>query len=285
MNAVGIVGLGNMGSRMARRLAGAGHTIFGFDPSPVPVEAITRCDDLASVARSAGTIVLSLPDGAAVAAVCQELASSPGRAVTAVTDTSTIGPAAAIHAHAILATAGITYIDAPVSGGIQGAESGSLSMMIAASRETFERYDPLLAPIAKNRFHVGERPGQGQAMKLLNNFLSATAILATSEAIAFGVTQGLDPRLMLDVLNVSSGRNTATSDKFPRSVLDRSYDFGFATRLMTKDVTLYANSVHATESAHSVGDVVAQLWQQFEQVAPASDFTRIYEWISAANAS
>jgi 3-hydroxyisobutyrate dehydrogenase-like beta-hydroxyacid dehydrogenase len=132
--------------------------------------------------------------------------------------------------------------------------------------------------MAKNAAHVGTRPGQGMTMKLLNNFLSGTAMAATSEAVAFGERQGLDPKTIIDVVNVSSGRNTATSDKFPNRIITGSFDSGFATRLMAKDMRLYLESVERTGTAHRLGSVIKGIWNELVQDSPESDFTEIYRF-------
>jgi len=127
-----------------------------------------------------------------------------------------------------------------------------------------------------NVFHVGDNAGQGQAMKLLNNFLSATAMAATSEAILFGESQGLDMKIMLDVLNVSTGQNTATSDKFKNRVLPGTFDAGFRTRLMRKDVRLFNQSVATAGTPDRVTNLVDGIWDELEVARPDSDFTEIY---------
>lgn len=275
---IGVIGLGNMGSRMARRLVGAGRQVIGYDVRPVDVPGVGTVEDLASVAEEASILVLSLPHGAIVSEVCRRVLAVSTRSVQVIVDTSTIGPDAAKAMAELCAASGVAYIDAPVSGGIHGAEAGTLSMMIATDQATFDRLDPVLAQIAQRRFLVGDLAGQGQAMKLLNNFLSGT-MLATSEAVAFGVREGLDPALIIEVLNVSSGRSSASDDKFPRSVLPGTYDYGFATALMQKDVRLYAEGVRDASESHAVADTVAAAWKTFEEAAPNSDCTAIYEWV------
>ena len=143
-----------------------------------------------------------------------------------------------------------------------------------------DAHRPVLDAIAGNVFHVGTRAGQGQAMKLLNNFLSATALAATSEAIAFGVAEGLDMSVMLDVLNVSTGRNSATADKFPNRIMTGSYDAGFHTRLMAKDVRLFLDSVARTGTAAAVAESVSDVWQRADAAMPGSDFTQIWQFVS-----
>jgi 3-hydroxyisobutyrate dehydrogenase-like beta-hydroxyacid dehydrogenase len=129
-------------------------------------------------------------------------------------------------------------------------------------------------------FPVGTEPGQGQAMKLLNNFLSATALASTSEALAFGQAHGLDMTVMVDVLNASTGRNSATVDKFPNRVMTGTYDAGFHTRLMAKDLRLYVDTVGSSGTADDVGRAVSGVWQRADVALPGSDFTEIWRFVS-----
>ena len=133
--------------------------------------------------------------------------------------------------------------------------------------------------MSKNVFYIGPEPGQGQAMKILNNFLSATAMAATSEAISFGVAEGLDPQLMIDVLNASSGQNTATSDKFPNRIIPEKYDAGFTNILLDKDIGLYLEAVKRAGTADRIGDKVIDVWRRFLDAEPGADLTRIYPFI------
>ena len=279
---VGFVGLGNMGGPMAANLAAAGVSLLVYDKAGTaeraPAAGAEVAQSLGEVARRAGTVFLSLPAGAAVAAVAREIAAADSRAAGTVIDTSTIGVAAAEEVAGILVPAGIVYLDAPVSGGVAGARAGSIAVMAAGPVEAFEAARPLLSAMAANLFHVGPRQGQGQAMKLANNFLSGAAMAATSEAIRFGETQGLAMKTMLDVLNVSTGRNTATSDKFPNRVLTGSYDAGFTTSLIHKDVRLYLEAVAEAGVRGGVGRAVGGTLAAVEADLPGEDFTRIYPW-------
>jgi 3-hydroxyisobutyrate dehydrogenase len=142
-----------------------------------------------------------------------------------------------------------------------------------------QRLRGALDAVAKNVFHVGDAAGQGQAMKLLNNFLSGTALAATSEAVAYGETQELDPRTVIDVLNASTGRNTATSDKFPNRILTGSFDAGFQTALMAKDLRLYVESARTGGAYLDIGERVAETWRRVAGEMPDSDCTRIYEFV------
>jgi 3-hydroxyisobutyrate dehydrogenase-like beta-hydroxyacid dehydrogenase len=129
-------------------------------------------------------------------------------------------------------------IDAPVSGGVGGAEKGTLAVMASGPRADVEAVEPALKVIGKV-FFIGERPGAGQTMKLVNNVLSATAIAATSEAMVTGMKAGLDPRLMLDVINAGTGRNTMTEDKVAKAILPGTFNLGFTAALLLKDVNLF----------------------------------------------
>ena len=166
----------------------------------------------------------------------------------------------------------VGYVDAPVSGGVAGAVSGSLSMMVGTSAELFAEIEPMCSVLARNRFRIGDEPGQGQAMKLLNNYVSAAALAATCEAAVFGQRLGLDLSTIVDVLNVSSGRSAASQDKFPRSVIPRSYDFGFAGSLMTKDVSLYLDNAQRRGSPARRGQRRHQPLATLQRRAPHRRF-------------
>jgi len=279
---LGFIGLGRMGGPMSGRLSAAGYRLVGFDAAGT-IERLppgaTPAGSAAEVAREADVVCLSLPDSAAARAVCADIAGALDRRVTTVVDFSTIGIQAARDCADILRVADIDYVDAPVSGGVAGARQGTLAVMVGVRASVFAEIDPLLAVVAANRFRVGDEPGQGQAMKLLNNFLGATDLAATSEAVLFGARMGLDLRQMIDVVNVSSGKNGATLDKFPRSVIPGTYDYGFAAALMTKDVTLYRESVAAAGTPDDVGELVTSIWQRFNAACPGKDFTYLYEYL------
>ncbi len=190
-------------------------------------------------------------------------------------DLSTTGRRTTEAIAAALGAKGIAMVDAPVSGGVAGAKKGTLAVMAAGPHDLVRRMEPVLAVFGRV-FEVGERPGLGQVMKLANNLMSATAMAIASEAIVMGVKAGLDPRTMVDVINAGSGRNSATQDKFPNSVLPRSFDFGFATGLMVKDVKLALDEAEAQEVPMWVGSAVRQLWQFASQsLGPGSDITEL----------
>jgi 3-hydroxyisobutyrate dehydrogenase len=279
---VGFVGLGNMGGALAANLVERGHDVFACDAagSARCPEGATFVNDIAALARNCPIVVLSLPDGTASEAVCREVATTDQRNTTHVIDTSTIGLAAATTINALLTDQHIGYVDAPVSGGVAGAKARTLFLMYAGSDGACTAAEPVLADMTERRQRVGNQPGMAQALKLANNFLSATALAATSEAIAFGVAAGLDMATMLDVLNASSGRSAATADKFPEHVLTGRYASGFANTLMAKDLGLYRDAVGAQHGPDDVATVTAEVWRRFVEGEPGVDFTRIYPFVT-----
>jgi 3-hydroxyisobutyrate dehydrogenase len=279
---VGFVGLGAMGSRMSANLAAAGFDLVCFDAAGTEArmpKGATAASSAGDVATRADVVLFSLPDGAACERVARELAAASPRSIDTVIDTSTIGVSAAKRIHGLLGESGLGYVDAPVSGGVAGAANATIALMFSGSAVALDRLRPVLTAISKRCFHVGTEPGQGQAMKLLNNFLSATALAATSEAISFGLTQGLDMKMMIDVLNASSGQNTATSDKFPNRILPERYDAQFLNTLLLKDLTLYCENVATAGTADRVGKEVLETWRRFATAEPGADFTRIFPFV------
>ena len=277
---LGFIGLGNMGGPMAANLAAAGNPVMCYDAAGTAERApdgATHASSVGEIAQQAEIIFLCLPDGLIVEKVARDLIATDGRIVKVVVDNTTSGASEARATHDLLSKAGIAYADAPVSGGKSGARAGTLAMMVAAPEALFARLKPLLLPMAKNARHVGTEPGQGMAMKLLNNFLSGMAMAATSEAMAFGASQGLDMATIIDTVSVSSGTNSAITDKFPNRILPKSYDSGFATRLMAKDLTLYVQSCKELNAPHLLSDtLLQQVWGRMLEEKPDSDFTKIY---------
>lgn len=279
---IGFIGLGNMGRHMAANLVKAGHDLVVFDiagtaeRAPPGARVATGAGEVASRVQ---TVFLSLPDGATSASVAEEIVSAEKRLTGCVVDTSTIGVEAAQKIAQALTAAGVEYIDAPVSGGVAGAAAATISTMFAGSAQSYKRLLPLLQAMSKNPFHVGTQAGQGQAMKLANNFLSGLAMAGTSEAICFGLSQGLEMKTMLDVLNVSTGRNTATSDKFPNRILTETYDAGFLSTLYMKDLRLYVQGVQAARTPEDIASACISVWSRFVDASPGADFTEIYRFV------
>ena len=278
---IGFIGLGNMGQPMAANIAKSGRSMVVFDAAGTaeraPEGAVVAAS-AAEVAAAADIVILSLPDGKVSRLVSEQILESNSRRTLTILDTSTIGIAGAQALQSDLAGQDLAYYDAPVSGGTAGAKAGTVAVMFAGPDAVYAELEPLFSSFGRP-FHVGTAPGQGQAMKILNNFLSATSMTATSEAISFGEAQGLDMAMMLDVLNVSTGQNTATSDKFPKRILTEAYDAGFTNSLLFKDVKLYQEAVIAGGQPNLVGKAVVNSLGQFTKAEPGSDFTRIYPFV------
>ena len=279
---IGFVGLGNMGRPMATNLVKSGRNIEVHDAAGTQARAPQGAALAASNAALAGRVEvvhLCVPDGRASESIALEIAGAPDRRTRLIVDHSTIGTAAAVRVHALLAGHGVEYVDAPVSGGVSGAVNATLAIMYSGPETTFETLRPVFEAVAGNVFRVGSRPGQGQAMKVLNNFLSGTAMAATAEAVAFGVRQGLDMKMILDVVNASSGRNTATTDKFPNRVLTGTWDAGFSSTQLNKDLGLYREAIDAAGAAHPVSPAVSDVWRRLEAHEPNADISRVYPFV------
>jgi 3-hydroxyisobutyrate dehydrogenase-like beta-hydroxyacid dehydrogenase len=270
-----------MGGPMARRLLATGVSLTVYDTSMVAVDELVAKGAVAAkspaeVCSNTKTVFLSLPTPEIVEAVCLGTDGvQDGSSVKHVVDCSTTGPKVARGVARELGEAGIEYIDAPVSGGIKGAREGTLAVMASGSKSVYDLVEPALANFGKV-FYVGALPGQGQIMKLANNLLAASAIVLSSEAITMGVKAGLKPSQMCDIINSGSGRNSATQDKFPRSVIPRSFDFGFATGLSHKDVRLCLQEADELGVPMVAGAAVLQMLTVTKAKFGAdSDFTSI----------
>lgn len=285
---IGFIGLGNIGSPMARRLIEQGHDLVVFDIADDAVAALKSLgaqgvSSPREVADRAETVLASLP----TPQVSIEVATGPdgvaeGTRVRRLVDLSTIGSTTAQTIRGRLEPRGIAYIDSPISGGVSGARNGTLTLMVSGPAADVDAALPVLETLG-NPFRLGEHPGAGQTMKLVNNMLAATALAATAEAVVMGVKAGLDPAVMIDTLNAGSGANTATRDKFPRAVLPRKFDYGFATGLMLKDVRLFLDEARALGLPTEVADAVARIWEHTAaQMGPESDFTSVIEPIERA---
>ena len=261
---LGFIGVGRMGIHMAGRLLDAGYAVTVFDTNETAMQRLEqrgakRASSAADIASECETVLVSLPTPDVVKTVALGPAGViQGTKVKTFVDLSTTGPRVAKEIAEGLAKKGITAVDAPVSGGPTGAEKGTLAMMIACPRPLADELRPVIEVLGKF-FYIGEEPGLGQTMKVINNLLSATAITITSEAMVMGVKAGLDPSTMLDVINAGSGRNTATADKFPRCVVPRRFDFGFTTALLYKDIKLCLDEAEALGVPMIVGNAVRQL--------------------------
>jgi len=284
---VGFVGLGNMGMPMARRLAAAGYQVIGFDASPAVMRSLAGTDGIAAapaltaVGDDTAAVFLSLPDSDVVEQVLLAgglLASlAPD---TMIIDMSSSDPARTRVLAARAAERGVTLIDAPVSGGVAGAVAGSLTIMVGGPEQAFAAARPALAAIGGRVVHAGD-VGAGHAVKALNNLMSAAHLIVSSEALIAGRRFGLDPAVMLEIINGSSGRSGSTENKWPNYVLTQRYDAGFSIRLMVKDIRLALSIEHATQTPAAVSEAAVAAWEAAAgDLPPDADHTAIARWLS-----
>lgn len=278
---LGFIGIGRMGGPMAERLIDAGYSlcVFDIDPGtlkPLIARGATQAKSAEDVAAQTEIVLVSLPTPAVVQSVMLgEGGVARGSKVKTVIDLSTTGPGVAGIVAKGLAERKIIWVDSPVSGGIVGAQRGTLAVMVSCPKPTFGAIEPILKVFGK-LFYTGEKPGLAQVAKLGNNLLAAAALVVSSEAVVMGVKAGIDPKVMIDIINAGSGRNSATQDKFPRAILPRTFDFGFATGLSYKDVRLCTDEAEALGVPMIVGAAVRQMLAVTNaKFGPDSDFTSI----------
>ena len=278
---LGFVGLGHMGGPMSSRLLDAGHSLCVYDTNaeamaPLVARGAKAASSPAEVASTAAVVLLSLPTPPIVQSVALgDQGIVNGSKIRTLIDLSTTGPGVATIVARGLAAKNVTWVDSPVSGGMAGAKAGTLAVMVSCPKTTFEEVDPILKTFGRT-FFTGEKPGLAQVAKLANNLLAAAALVVSSEALAMGVKAGLDPKVLLDIINAGSGRNSATQDKFPRSILPGTFDFGFATALSYKDVRLCVDEAESLGVPMVVGAAVREMLAVTNaKFGPASDFTCI----------
>ncbi|MFC4376248.1 NAD(P)-dependent oxidoreductase [Nocardia halotolerans] len=283
---VGFLGLGNMGAPMARRLVGRGAVdVAGFDPQESARATLAavggRVADTASAAvAGAGTVVLMLPASAVVEAVLGDPAVVGAlRPGTIVVDMSSSEPLSTRRLAAELGSRGVAFVDAPVSGGVSGAAAGTLTIMCGGEAGAVAAVEPLLRELGTPTW-VGAS-GAGHALKAINNLLAGVHLLAAAEGLAIGKRFGLDPELMLSVIDRASGRSEATATKLPRFVLPGTYDSGFAMRLMIKDMRVATELAATLDVPAGLGERGVEVWARAAaDLGPDADQTEIARWVS-----
>ena len=281
---IAFVGLGNMGSRMARRLVEGGHRVHGFDVSEAALAAFARdggyaAGSAAEAVRGASVTVLMLPDSATVEQVVTDPAvleaCAPGSVVV---DMSSSEPERTRALARTLEERQVTLVDAPVSGGVARAATGKLAIMAGGREEDLARIRPVLDLLGRTH-HAGP-VGAGHAVKALNNLMSATHLLVTSEAMLTGIRFGLAPDVLLAIFNESSGRSGSTENKWPNFIVPETYDSGFGLRLMLKDMRIATRLAAFTGTPSELGERAVELWAQAaESLPPDADHTDIARWL------
>lgn len=286
MTTIGFCGLGRMGGPMARRLLAAGERLLVHDLDPAAFAALVDAGahpaaDAAELGARCDIVFLSLPTPAIVRdAVLSDAGVVAGGTPRIVCDLSTSGPHLAAELAGTLTRRGIASFDAPVSGEIAGAQAGTIAIMVGGPEDEYAELHPLLEALGRP-FYMGATPGAGQTMKLVNNLLGAVAIAVTAEGMAFGIKAGLDPARMIEVLNQSTGINSATRDKWPRS-----FDFGFAAALSLKDTRLLLAEAEAAGVPLPLGHIVEDyLARTLAREGEGADFTAIAKVVALVRAT
>lgn len=284
---IGFIGLGRMGNPMAGRFVSAGHDVAVFDVdrravAPLEVQGARSHPSAKAVADLAEIVFLSLPAPEIVIdVVLGANGVAEGQAVRICVDLSTSGPHVAVALAAGLGARAIASVEAPVSGGSKTAREGKLALMVAGPEPACTEVMPLLEILGRP-FGMGEAPGAGQTMKLVDNLLGTCAIAITAEGMTMGIKAGLDPARMIEVLNVSSGRSSATAEKWPRAVLPRTFDFGVATGLGLRIIRMCLHEAEAAGVPMAVGAAVRMVLERTaERYGPQSDFTEMARLIES----
>jgi 3-hydroxyisobutyrate dehydrogenase len=286
-DAIGFVGLGNMGEPMSARLGAAGFRVAAFDIDPGARERAARnggveaMASLSEAAKDAVTVILILPNSRVVRQVVLDdgllEAMEPGALLV---DMSSSDASETRALAGPVGQRGVRFIDAPVSGGVSGAREGTLTIMVGGAESDLADCRPVFDVLGKEVIHVGDL-GAGHAVKALNNLLSATSLLASGEVLATAIEFGLDPGVVLDVLNRSSGKSWSTELKLPKYVLTDRFDSGFGMRLMLKDIQIATNLAREMGTPALLGEAVVGYWAQAaDALGEDADHTEIAKWVT-----
>ncbi|MDB5809993.1 MAG: hypothetical protein JWN94_2115 [Betaproteobacteria bacterium] len=293
---IGFAGIGAMGTPMSANLAKAGYKIVAYDTDPKRTGALAStleievADDLTQLGSMCGTVITMLPDGKIVRkAVCGDNDSfknciaaglKPGSLLI---DMSSSSPVGTRELGAVLEKRGIKLIDAPVSNGVKGAIAATLAIMVGGDAETFSKVKPMLEKIGNQVFHAGPL-GAGHAIKALNNYVSAAGLLATCEAVVAGKRFGLDPAVIVDIINASSGMNNTTKNKVKQHMLSGTYGAGFFTGLMAKDVRTALEVIETTGTSSLLAEPCTDIWNKMEKdLGFTSDHTEMYRYVESGS--
>ena len=286
MARLAFIGCGAMGAPMAERLIDAGHALSIYDPipaatAPLVARGAVPAPSPRAAAEASDVAFACLPSPEVSRKVALDIDGIVAcKGLGAYVEMSTIGSKTIKAIAQGLAAAGIPVLDSPVSGGPRGARAGTLSTMVSGAPATFEEVKPLLETVARNVFYMGEAPGLGQVTKLANNMISAAGMAAAFETSAMAVKAGVDARTLIETVNASTGRNSATMDKFPAAILTRSFDYGGKLSTMYKDVFLCLEEARELDVPTWVGSNVVQLWfHAMTQGRGNDDYTALIQMI------
>jgi 3-hydroxyisobutyrate dehydrogenase len=283
---VGFVGLGNMGVPMVRRLLSGGFTVVGYDQNTEAssdldsVDNFVRADTLDEACKDVRAIILMLPNSSIVTSVLKEgSVFSAADKKTMIIDMSSSQPNSTVQLASEAETHGLRMIDAPVSGGVPAAVDGTLTIMVGGPDDWVAEAHAVVSRIGTNIVHAG-KAGAGHALKAINNFLSASTLLASSEALVVGSKFGLKPQVMMDAVNVSSGRSWSSLTKWPRYVFPRNFASGFMMSLLVKDTKIAVELAHECEINVPYAERTLELWEQaMAELPEGADHTDIHRFV------
>ena len=290
---IGFAGIGAMGTPMAGNLARAGYKVVAFDLDAARTEklagehGVAVAASLAELGAASDIIITMLPDGKAVrTALCgnsdgfSNCILERAKNNTLVIDMSSSSPMGTRELGDVLAKRGLQFIDAPVSNGVKGAVAATLSIMVGGDRDIFERVKPMLEKMGSQIYFAGPL-GAGHAIKALNNYVSAAGLIAASEAMHAGEAFGIDPNVIVDIINTSSGMNNTTKNKCKQYMLSGAYNAGFSTGLMAKDVRTALEIAEAMHTSTTFAKPTAEVWNAMEQkLGFIADHTEMHRFLS-----
>lgn len=291
MAKIAFIGLGNMGGPMAANLVRKGHEVIGFDLSDIALQTLVSvgghaADSALAAVKAAEVIISMLPSGKHVADMYSEELISCLQPGTLLIDSSTIDAVTARSVALKVSSKGCRMIDAPVSGGTGGAQAGTLTFIVGGAQEDFEKAKPILECMGQNIFHAGES-GAGQVAKICNNMLLAIHMIGTSEAINLGIRHGLDPKVLSEIMQKSSGRNWSLEvyNPYPgvmeNTPASKEYAGGFAVDLMTKDLGLAAEAGLDTRTSTPLGNTALNLYRMWSEAGNGKfDFSSIIQFLN-----
>jgi 3-hydroxyisobutyrate dehydrogenase len=288
---IGFAGIGAMGTPMSTNLIKAGHKLVLFDIDPKKAQAVAATNEcevatsLPDLAGKSNTVITMLPDGKLVRKAllgdndsgkkCIIETLKPGSLII---DMSSSSPMGTRELGAILEKKGFQFIDAPVSNGVKGATAATLSIMVGGDKAIFERVKPMLEKMGNQIYYAGPL-GAGHAIKALNNYVSAAGLIAACEAMHAGAAFGLDPNVVVDIINTSSGMNNTTKNKCKQYMLSGTFNAGFSTGLMAKDVRTALEIAQAMGTSTILAKPTADIWDDMEKkLGFLSDHTEMHKF-------
>lgn len=291
---IGFIGIGAMGTPMAGNLAKAGYKLVVYDADPQRALALAAtheieiAESLAALGAACEIVITMLPDGKIVRRVlcgdndsfqdCVAAGLKPGATIM---DMSSSSPLGTRELGALLEKRGIKLIDAPVSNGVRGAVAATLAIMVGGDKTIFDSCRPLLEKIGSQIFHAGPL-GAGHAIKALNNYVSAAGLVAACEAVIVGRSFGLEPGVIVDILNASSGMNNTTKNKVKQYMISGAFNAGFTMALMAKDVRTALEVAEAMHGPTLMAKHTSAVWSDAEQqLGAAADHTAIFRYLES----